>query len=441
MKSNLAFLAKLQPHWRDLRYGFLYFPGLVALVFVGLALLLVRIDRLGGTHGLGVGFGGDASAARSVLSSIASSLITVAGLTFSITIVSLQLVSQQFTPRALRNFLGDRLNQLVVGSFVGIFAYCLLVLRAVRDATPSSQTFDGFVPALSVTLAIALGIATLGLLLVFIHHMSRSLQVSTIASSIGRSSLDAVETLYPADFGRPAEEDPDGVVRAWRAEAEPLVVSPARPGYVQAVATQGFENEDAHAGWKIHICAVPGDFVTPMTALVEVWAPEEDDAVAEEISALVAVENERDLAQDALYGVRQLTDIAVRALSPSMNDPTTAVTCIGYSGAVLERLVGRAFPRRVRRLESTEVVARRREFEDFVDVGVRQVAHHAREEPRVGRALLAIAASVARLARAAGAEERAKAVEEAVSELSEGAASFPGDRRTSARGASRAPLR
>jgi uncharacterized membrane protein len=432
MRSRLTFLARLEPHWRDLRYGFLFLPGIIALAFVGLALLLVRIDRLGDTHGLGVGFGGDAAAARSVLSTIASSLITVAGLTFSITIVSLQLVSQQFTPRALRGFLGDRLNQVVAGSFVGIFAYCLLVLRAVRDATPTSTTFDGFVPALSVTLGIALGIATLGLLLVFIHHMSRSIQVSTIASSIGRSTLDAVEELYPVAFGEPAGEPPDEVLRRWRSAGEPVVVRATRPGYVQTVSVDAFADGEAYAEWKLYLRSVPGDFVTPATPVAEVWAPEPDDEVVDEVHAVIEVDNERDIAQDALYGVRQLTDIAVRALSPSMNDPTTAVTCIGYSKAVLETLAGRAFPRQSRRSERTYVVARRREFEEFVDVGLRQVALHARDEPRVVAALRAAAESVAREARTAGAHDRAEAAEAVVDDLAEEPGTSPRDgRRTS----------
>jgi uncharacterized membrane protein len=442
MRPALTFVARLEPRWRDLRYGFLFFPGLVALLFVGLALLLVRIDRLGGAHGLGVGFGGDAPAARSVLSSIAASLITVAGLTFSITIVTLQLVSQQFTPRALRNFLGDRLNQLVAGSFVGIFAYCLLVLRAVRDATPTSSTFNGFVPALSVTLAIVLGLATLALLLVFIHHVSRSIQVSAIASSIGQATLDAVEALYPSDFGRPAEQDPGRILHAWQAEAEPTVVRPMRPGYVQAVALEAFEGQGTYAEWKIHVRVVPGDFATPETALLEAWPPRGEEVAVDDLRGLVAVEDERDLAQDALYGIRQLTDIAVRALSPSTNDPTTAVTCIGYVQAVLERLAGRAFPPRVRRLESTDLVANRHEFEDFVDVGLRQIAAHSRGEERVVAALREGAASIARRASAAGAHDRAAAVVAAITEaLERDGASSPGARRTSARGASTARAR
>jgi uncharacterized membrane protein len=434
--------ATLTSHWSDLRYGFLFLPGLIAAAFIALALMVVRIDRLGGVHGVGVGFGGDASAGRAVLSTIATSLITVAGLTFSITIVSLQLVSQQFTPRALRNFLGDRLNQTVAGCFVGIFAYCLLVLRAIRDSSGTSRTFDGFVPAAAVTLAIALGILTLGLLLVFIHHMSRSIQVSTIASKIGRSTLEAVDELYPEAFGTPSEERPDELVQRWHSRGEPVVVNADRPGFVRTVELDGVLESEDHEGWRIHVTVAPGDFVTPMTTLAEVWAPATaEQTVVDTVSTLVTVENERDLAQDALYGIRQLTDIAVRALSPSMNDPTTAITCLGYTRAVIERLGGRAFPSRVRRLNSVSLVVRRREFDEFVNVGLRQVAHHARGEPRVVSAVVEAADSVAEIARAVGAHGRADLVEDVVARLDERDEAMSGGRRTSARAVSGVPLR
>jgi uncharacterized membrane protein len=435
---DLSRIGRLKSRWDDLRYGFLFFPGLIAMGFVALAFLVVWIDRLGGTHGLGFGFGGDASAGRTVLSTIASSLITVAGLTFSITIVSLQLVSQQFTPRALRNFLGDGLNQTVAGCFVGIFAYCLLVLRTIRDGSDASPTFDGFVPALAVTLAIVLGILTLGLLLVFIHHMSRSIQVSTIASKIGRATLEAVDDLYPEELGNTGEDQAEELVRKWRHEPAPVVVRPNRPGYVQTVALDEILGSGDHERCKIHICVAPGDFVTPATPVAEAWAPSGDAARAgETLSALITVENERDPGQDVLYGIRQLTDIAVRALSPSMNDPTTAITCLGYTQAVLERLAGRALPSRVRRADSLQVVARRREFEEFAAVGLGQVAHHADGEPRVVAALLQCVESVERSARRAGAHDRVAVLEEVVAELRESAdPTSAGGRRTSAPAAS-----
>ena len=156
--------------WQNVTRGLWFFPGLVTLAGAALALVLVEIDRVAGTEGIPFAFDGDASAARTILGTVAGSLITVAGLAFSITVVTLQLVSSQFTPRALRSFLGDRTSQLVAGAFVGIFVYCLLVLRVVRGEDGEAEEF---VPALAVGTSIALALLGLALLLVFIHRIAQ----------------------------------------------------------------------------------------------------------------------------------------------------------------------------------------------------------------------------------------------------------------------------
>lgn len=141
-----------------------------------------------------------------MLVTIARSLITVAGLTFSIRIVGLQLVSQQFSPRALRGFPGDHLNQTVVGAFVGTFIYCVLVLRTVTKGADGSADF---VPGLSVTVSVMFAIASIGMLLVFIHHMAQTIQVSSIAARIAQETLKTLEPLYADEFGEPSRVDRD----------------------------------------------------------------------------------------------------------------------------------------------------------------------------------------------------------------------------------------
>jgi uncharacterized membrane protein len=183
---------RLRAAWRQALNGFWLIPGATALALAGLAVALVALDRWRGDLGLFFAYQGDAGAARDILAVLAGSLITVAGLTFSIMIVTLQLVSAQYTPRALRTFLGDRLTQLVAGTFVGVFAYSLIVLRFVGGGD------DGdFVPSLSITVAIALGLGALGLLIAFINHMSRSIQVSTIAARIASDTHASLASPYP----------------------------------------------------------------------------------------------------------------------------------------------------------------------------------------------------------------------------------------------------
>ena len=194
--------------------GFWVVPGGVALGYAALALLLIQVDRASRDVGPGFGFGGDAPAARGLLSSVAGGIISMTSLTLSLTIVTLQLASSQFTPRALKNLLGDRINQVVAGAFVGTVAYALLVLRVVREDTEQDP---GFVPALSVTVCIGLALLALGLLLLFVHHIGQIIKVERIAAEIAHDSLRTAERLYPEPHGEAASPPAGGGLagRAW----------------------------------------------------------------------------------------------------------------------------------------------------------------------------------------------------------------------------------
>lgn len=399
---------RLRAIWQNLIAGFWLVPGAVATVIAASAFLFVEIDRAAGKEGVGIGFDGDAGAARDILSTIAGSLITVAGLTFSLTIVVLTLISSQFTPRALRGFLGDRVNQVVAGAFVGIFLYCLLVLRSVRGGGDG----EGFVPALSVTVAIALGLLTLVLLLLFIHHMGQSIQASHIAARVARQTLAAVDRLYSERYGAsPEEEDPDEIVRSWLADEDPATVTPARSGHVLLVDLDAILK--ASGGARVHVPVRPGDFVTEDDALVTIWPAEALEATRSSLRRAIPVENERDLRQDVSYGLRQLTDIALKALSPGINDPTTAVTCIGYLRAALGRLAARAIPAAtVRRIDGRVVVADNRSFEEYADAAFSEIGRYASANARVVVVLLAAVRSIGCAARCAGALERVPALAE-----------------------------
>ncbi len=372
----------LRARWHNVRYGFVFIPGAIVAGFIALSFLVTWLDRaLGGADGL-AGFTGDASTARSILSTIATALITVAGLTFSLTVVSLQLVSQQFSPRTLRNFLGDRINQIVAGSFVGIFAYCLLVLRTIRGRDSPTR----FVPSLSVTVATALAILTLGLLLLFIHHMSTSIQLSTIAAGIANSALAAAEALAEGADEHDEHGDPDELVRRWRQEGEPARVHAGRPGFVQTVAVEQVRRQVDEGELRLNVLVAPGDFVTERSLLAEFWT---DGTPTDEqhIRALIPIANEREVTRDVGYGLRQLADIAIRALSPGVNDPTTASTCVGYMQAVLEQLAAGSMPSRVRRFcdGAVTAVVCRSDLEDYLET-LHEVAHHASDDPRVSAA-------------------------------------------------------
>ena len=402
-------LVWIRSHWQNALRGFWLFPGLTALTLAVLAVVLIELDRSAGADGISYTFDGDASAARSILTTVGATVITVAGLAFSITVVTVQLVSSQFSPRTLRSFLADRPSQLIAGAFVGIFAYCLLVLRTVRDEGGGAAEF---VPSLSVSVAIGLGLVGLVLLLVFIHRVTQVIKVESITGRVAAETFEAIESHYPEAF---AEESGPGlaeVVAAWEATGPPRAVHPAQPGYVRAVESDLLSKLDLPGSSRIHLPARAGDQVTTSTAVVRVWCADPlDDSLLADLRRLVVVEREREVAADPAFGIRQLTDVALRALSPGVNDPTTAITCIGYLQEAFEQLAARRFPDPVRRLEPSGVLvaASTASFEELVREPFADLARFASGDARVASALLDALAGISAAA-AAGAGSRVAAV-------------------------------
>jgi len=225
---------KLLQLWDGLRSSLWFIPSLIVLGTVVLAVALIETDSYGNRESLSEEwprlFGAGAAGARGLLAAIASSMITVAGVTFSITIVALALASSQYTSRILRNFMRDRANQTVLGAFVGVFAYCLIVLRTIRGGDEGV-----FVPAVAVFVAVLLAFVAIGFFIFFIHHVAESIQASSIIEAAAEETLRAVDRLFPAEVGEaPAERVENGDVsdlanRTWA----PI---PARKtGYIQRV--------------------------------------------------------------------------------------------------------------------------------------------------------------------------------------------------------------
>lgn len=387
--------------WRVVLESLWFLPGLILVGCSALSFGLVEIDRAASPSG-SVVFGGDGAAAGTVLSVLAGSLITVAGVSLSLTVLVLQLASSQFSPRVLPNFLGDRLTQVTVGGFVGIFAFSLIALRSVGG---------GFVPRLTVTVASGLGIVAVILLVVFIHHVSKMIQVSEIAGRLGRATMRRLDSLYPEQYGH--EEDDasaDEEVASWRRSGRPHEITAHRAGYVVDANLHALAGALDGRGARVHVAVCPGDFVTPAQIVAEYWG-DEPEAARRAVRRAVGIANQRSSSTDLAFGVRQLTDVAVRALSASLNDPTTARTCIGYLRGILERLAGRCFPRRLRRFDDSDatVVAVRREFPDYAH-SLLEVGRNAGSAVEVTEALLDACDAVAERAERAGAVGRARAV-------------------------------
>ena len=382
-------------------------------------------------------FGGGAEGARGVLSAVAGGIITVTGVVFSVTIVALQLASTQLSPRVLRQFMADRVNQVVLGVFIATFTYTLLVLRTVRAATDGDP---GYVPSLAVTGAVVLALVSIGFLIYFIHHLADSIQADSVIHRVASDTLHVIDRLHvdERDGARPAagpaevadREDPD-------AERVPAV----RAGYVQHVQEDKLLSLADEHSLVVRVDARVGDFVLPDQPLLSIWPRRCDGAPSdEELRTAIAMGSARTPHQDIGLGVVELMDIAVKALSPSVNDPTTAMLAIDRLGEVLLRLAGEP-PHMVLEGENGgRVLTRRAEFEQAVVQAFAQIRHFGAGNPLVARHVVRVLGEVAALAQPTARAPLARAIER-VRESAEREIADPGDRALVARAAERALAR
>lgn len=381
----------IQRIWTGLRSSLWFVPTLVVLGSVAAALMLIEIQGLPGENLAQRWprvFGASAGSSREILAAIATSMMTVAGVVFSVTIVALSLASTQYSPRVLRNFMRDRPTQWVLGVFVGIFAYCLVVLRTIRGADGGAGG-ETFIPSIAVLAGIAYAFAGIAFLIFFIHHVAQSIQASSIVARILADTAATIDRLYPQDIGASAPESPRGDIpmpSRW------TPVCSGASSYVVAVDSSGVLKYATQSGRVLRLGFEIGDFVVEGAALMELSGegavPDED---ARELRRLVSLEPQRTVEQDAAFGLQQLVDVAVKALSPGINDPTTACMCIDQLGALLARLASRHIPD-PRRVEDghLRVIAPTPGFAQYLRLVFVPVVHHARSDPQVLGRLLSV---------------------------------------------------
>lgn len=390
-------LDKLTALWNRVRDSLWFVPGLLTLSAIALAVVTIEIDVAGvlPTAPAGVWlFSGTASGARGVLTAIASGFITVTGVVFSITIVALQLASTQFTPRILRNFTADRANQLVLGIFIATFTYALLVLRVVRGeqdgVTPEDvervggavESIGAFVPHLSVTVAVVLALVGIGFLIYFIDHAARSVQASVIIDGVAEDALRTLDRRLPDRVGEAGEETLEAAIP----EAQGSVITSHRSGYVQGVDEAELMRL-LHAGsLTIRMDAQVGDYLLPGGALATVWPAGDGahDELVDAIRSAFVLGHERTNHLDLELGLIELTDMAVKALSPGVNDPTTAILCVDRLAEILLAAGRREPPGQVRRAPdgAGTLILPRVEFAALVDTALDEIRHYGVENPR-----------------------------------------------------------
>lgn len=306
-------------------------PSILAAIAGLLFVLTYTLDRAAYVGSLslpGWVHSGSADAARQVLIGIAAAVITVTGVVFSITILALTLASQQFGPRMLRNFVRDIGTQVTLGVFVGTFAYAVLALGSIAPGPRGD-----FVPSLSVTMALGLLLVDLALLIYFIHHIARSIQLPDVIARIARDLSRSIEVEFPEhraaapDGPRPGPSL--GELRT-HLDREGAPVRAVASGYLQFVGYEELiaiaEENDA----VIRLAHRPGHFVIASRPLATVWPGTAAPSVALGLARAHVTGPHRTLAQDPVFAIDQLVEIAIRALSPAVNDTFTALTCIDW---------------------------------------------------------------------------------------------------------------
>ena len=315
---------------------------------------------------------GSADAARQILTAIAAAIITVVGVVFSIVIVALTLTSTQFGPRMLRNFIRDRGTQFTLGTFVATFVYAILALGSIGQGARGN-----FVPHISITVMLVLMVADLAVLIYFLHHIAIQIQLPQVIAGIAGDLAQAIElqagdptvgagvqlaTLLIADMDGPGGD-----------------VAAPRSGYLQYIQHRTLVRIAAEKGAVIHVRYRPGHFLVQGGPYATVWPASAAEQVARELARAHVTGPYRTLAQDVAFGVDQLVEICIRALSAAVNDTFTALTCIDWIGDSLCKVTGRWQPTRVYRdaagavrLISTEITYERlvqRAFEKVRQAG------------------------------------------------------------------------
>jgi uncharacterized membrane protein len=330
------------------------------------------------------------AAAHVVLGTIAGSMITVVAVVYSILLVVLTFASTQFSPRVLIAFVEDRVSQTTLGLFVGTFTYCLLTLPAVRSQP------EPFVPSVAVIVAIVLAIACLACLLYFIHHMALRIQASHVVDRIAGETERVLDELCPQPLDGPlTEEVPDPSPRG-------VPVLATRSGYIRSVDESSLLATARAADVTLRVDRAVGQFVMEGTPLFE--ASPADRAIGGwQAAALRAFDigPARTMEQDVEFGVLQIVDIALKAISPAVNDPTTALTCIDQLGRILVRAATRQPPLAtlLDRDGCARVVLPRTSFPRLLDVAFSQIGHYGKADVAVPLRLMRVLAELAGVTR------------------------------------------
>jgi uncharacterized membrane protein len=374
--------------WRrlswDLTTGLLFLPGVIIAALGVLALFLVEVEQHFPLPGLARLLGVEPAAAQVVLGTVAGSMITVVTSVYSILLVALSLASMQFSTRIVIGYLRDRVSQLALGACIGTFAFSLIVLRTVRTGD------DAFVPPIAMSLAPVLALSALAVVVYFIHHVALGIQANHIVDRIAGETEHVIDAVFPSTSGPRVAAPPP-----LPPSSDVVTVTAVGSGYIQLVDMAGLA-AIAGEGLTIHLTRAMGAFVAAGAPLYSV-SPSSALTSARRAQLLACIDlgPVRTMQDDAEYGFRQIVDIALKALSPAVNDPSTAATCLDHLGRLLIRVAARSGPVDHIVVGAGRVTVPTTSMVLLVDLAFEQIRQYARTDLAVSLRLLRVIAEVA----------------------------------------------
>lgn len=412
--------------WRSFRASYWFVPSLMVVAAIALGAVMVWLDA-GPASNLLDGIGwyqmSKPEGAREVLSAIAASMITVAGVVFSITIVAISFAANQYGPRILTNFMSDRGNQITLGTFIATFVYAIVVLRTIYGGD------DDFVPQLAVLVAMLLALCSIMVLIYFIHHVPESIHVNTITSRVGRQLISLVAKQFPACFGDAPEHSQEQLRRLQRAAdaafdgGKATGIRCRSNGYLQAIAEDELLAVACEHDLVISIRLAPGSFVHEGRTIA-LAAPSQrvSEEAAKSIRSCWAIGSSRTPDQDLLFLIDELVEIAARALSTGVNDPYTAMTCTDWLAAAAVEMARRQRPSPYRLDEqgTLRVVAPVASFDSQLDRGFGRLRPYAARDINAASHFLSQIAAIAEQCHSVDQAEALARQAEALFELARG---------------------
>ena len=391
MKAHLVNL------WDSLRTSYWLVPTLSGIAALILTLVMSFVDSALATTSwsLPPWLTMTTESARSSASAITGAMVAVAATVFSITILTLSLTSQQFGPRLLRRFMVDFPTQLTLGILLSTSLYCLLLLPKIQATGKTAE------PQLSVMVGILLAVTSMAMLIYFIHHVAVIIQAPHVVASVAKDLNAAIDRLFPLEKSGdcPKELNNKDSLRRLPASAdrEVITVASQHEGYIQGIDTDNLLRIAEQNEWVLALRSRPGQFIAAGAPLIDVWVGERSKNNASRLCDLSADLNNaiivgirRTPRQDVVCAIKELVEVAVRSLSPGINDPFTAADCVDRLGAALARLAEKEIGAEPHLDDENTVrlVICPLHFDDILDAAFDQIRQHSRRSVAVTIRLL-----------------------------------------------------